>query len=51
MESMMRTLTPSPIMLWAIEANLFLSPWAFCTSGVIPASLSALVSSGASYCV
>ena len=24
MESMIRTLTPSPIMLWAIEANLFL---------------------------
>src|SRR5690242_736594 len=50
-ESMMRTLTPSPIMLCAIEANLFLSPCAFWTSGVMPAAFSALVSSGASYCV
>ena len=47
-ESMMRTFTPSPIMLCAMEANLFLSPWAFCTSGVIPAALSAAVSNGAS---
>ena len=49
MESMIRTLTPSPIMFWAIEANLFLSPWAFWTSGVSPASERAFSSSGASY--
>ena len=50
-ESMISTLEPSPIMFCAIEENLFLSPWAFCTSGVRPPSLSALVSSGASYSV
>ena len=47
-ESMIRTLAPSPIMFCAIEANLFLSPWAFCTSGVIPPAFSDLVSGGAS---
>ena len=50
-ESMMRTLTPEPIMLWAIEANVLVLPPAFWTSGVIPAALRPLVRSGASYSV
>src|SRR6476660_875343 len=45
-ESMISTLTPSPIVLCAIEANLLVR-----TSGVIPAALRPLVSSGASYSV
>ena len=48
MESMISTLEPSPIMLWAMEANLFLSPWAFWTSAVMPASVSAFSSNGLS---
>jgi hypothetical protein len=35
-------------MLWAIEANLFLSPWAFWMSAVMPASVSAFCRSGLS---
>ena len=48
MESMMRTLTPSPIMLWAIDWNRAVLPPAFWMSGVIPALVSAFCSSGLS---
>ena len=45
-ESMMSTLTPSPIMLWAIWENRAVLPPAFWMSGGTPAALSAACSSG-----
>ena len=49
--SMRRTLTPSEIIVCAIETNFALSPWAFWMSALTPAASNAFVSSGASYCV
>src|SRR4051794_30213824 len=49
--SISRTFTPCEIIDWAIATNFALSPCAFCTSALMPASLNALVSNGASYCV
>src|SRR4051794_6345004 len=48
-ESMMRTLTPSPIMLCAIDWNLVVSPWAFWMSDVRPAAWKACPRRGLSY--
>src|SRR6266702_5586461 len=49
--SIRRTLTPSEIIDWAIETNLALSPCAFWMSALMPASVNAFFSSGASYWV
>src|ERR1019366_354339 len=47
--TMMRTLTPSWIMLCASETNLVLSPSAFWMSGLMPAAVNALVRFGRSW--
>src|ERR1700712_385929 len=49
MESMISTLTPSPIMLCAICWKLAVLPCAFWMSDAIPAASNAAFSSGASY--